>query len=87
MTYSPTPFIHGLEAGIAGVAGRFFSGMRAEAERDRSGPRAVRKLVLALGRERRRSAAAEARLAAVEGELLSAYEQLAAFKLLLRQRA
>lgn len=84
MTYSPAPFVHGLEAGIAGVARSFFSSMRSEAERDQSGPRAVSKLISALRRERRGHAATATRLAETEAELLAVREQLAGARLLLR---
>lgn len=84
MSYNPVPFCHSLEGGIASLANAFTSSMRAEAQRDRSGGRAVAKLASALRFERRRSAAAEARLAAVEAELEATRQRLAGATYLLR---
>jgi hypothetical protein len=84
VTYSAAPFAHRLESGIAGAALVAVQSMRAEAERDRSGERAVAKLSHALRMERRRSSSAEARLADVEAELEATRQRLAGAEYLLR---
>jgi hypothetical protein len=86
MSWNAHAFTSNLERGLGAGLMNIARAARAEAERDHSGPEAVRAMGLALRRERTARHAAEARLATTEQELLGVYAALEAAQTTLRRR-